>query len=140
MADSSAGEKIITALFTRMAAFTGVASTRIAWPGVDFTPPASGTWVEVKHFPSEPDNPWLGNDEPVDFTGYMQVTACGKKGQGIMPVKRVADDVVGHFPKGTKMTSNGVLVKIERQPGALSVIEDNGQIRIPVPVRYRAIA
>ena len=57
-----------------------------------------------------------------------------------MPVKRVADDVVGHFPKGTKMTSNGVLVKIERQPGALSVIEDNGQIRIPVPVRYRAIA
>lgn len=131
---------IAHALQTRLAAFAGIAADRIAWPGVDFTPPGDGLWIEVSFHANEPAFNEIGYSSPVRRDGWLQMSVVTRRGAGVIGVLDMAEDLADHFPAGAVYTSNGVDVRITRKPGPESPFEDDGLIRCPVKARYLAIA
>lgn len=55
-----------TDIYNAFAAIVGTyaasKSLPVAWPGVNFTPPATGAWLEVAWFPNQSKDMGFGND------------------------------------------------------------------------------
>lgn len=133
---------IRAALNARMEAFPAgtLAQDRISYQGwKDFTPPKDGLWIELAHFPSEPRRLFFADGATRRYAGYMQATVCSRRGLGTKAIDTLADAVATHFPEGQRMTDSGVTVRVIAEPAPLSVVEDDGILMLPVPIRYEAI-
>jgi len=108
-------------------------SIPIAWPGVNFTPPASGTWIEVTLFENEPLQPGLASDAVVHQVGILQINVTNRPGQGFVGIEATANQVIAAFPKGTRI---GVHGKVTRTPYKQSGITEGDKIMIPVRIEY----
>jgi hypothetical protein len=124
---------ILTGALSRMDSYA--TSLPIAWPGVNFTPPQSGMWFEVRHFPNEPNSFGYGDDAKQDFRGFLQVSVFGRPGGGIVGLTEEAEGIVAHFPKGQTI---GPAVVRQRPYVSPAIYEDNF-IQIPVTIPYRGI-
>jgi hypothetical protein len=62
---------IIQAFFTQLN--DAALGYDIAWPNVDFTPPATGIWLEVSHFPNRGIDTTLSS-QSVIRQGLFQVS------------------------------------------------------------------
>lgn len=55
-----------TDIYNAFAAIVGTyaasKSLPVAWPGINFTPPATGAWLEVAWFPNQTMDKGFGND------------------------------------------------------------------------------
>lgn len=131
--------KIWTALRERMEAFNVVAAERLRFTGVAFERPRDGEWLEIAHFPSEPQRVFYADGSTRRHTGYMQVSACVRSGRGTQPLAVLADSIAAHFPEGLKMSSEGITVRVTAKPSMLSPIEEDGVVLVPIPVRYESI-
>lgn len=107
-------------------------SLPVSYPGVNFTPPDHGQWLEVTIFRSEPANQPLGNTRGVD-QGIMQITVCERPGRGMIPVRNAANAVIGAYPKGYTFAS---FHRIVNNPYMLSVIVEPTKIMLPVSMSY----
>ena len=105
----------------------------IGWPGVNFTPPGSGYWLEVTLFENSPLQPYLGNDDGPLLQGMIQVLACTRPGSGLVGVSGVADQVVAALPKGTRINS---AAKINRHPYRMADDVEDARVVIPVTAEY----
>lgn len=105
----------------------------IAWPGVNFTPPAEGMWLEAKLFPNEPMDPSWNNDSCTIARGFFQVIVGYRPGTGEIAASTIADAVIAHFAKGTELGPVRVIKKPWRSPA----IEDGAKSLIPVTIPYR---
>ena len=106
----------------------------IAWPGVNFTPPPTGPWLEVSFFPNTPLDPTLSGAGTIP-RGLYQVAACVRPGAGVGPAHALAAQVLGAFPR---MTGISGLVRIYRAPyQSAPLIEDN-RIAVAVTIPYSA--
>lgn len=143
---------IMTALGKRLEAFEvsapltqAVALAEIG--GEDFQKPAatpgvrgSGMWIEPRLFPNPPGRTLFGN-EAANYRGYLQASCCIRRGKfALYHVSLLAGQVADHFPKGLAMTENGVIVNVSRPTGAGGVVDQDGELRIPVIIHYQAIA
>lgn len=136
----SQGKDIAFALLVRLAAFTGIQASRVQFPGKTFTPPADGIWIETTFHALEPRNVEIGLTAPARREGWLQMTVVTHRGDGIVGVLDMAEDLSAHFPLGAQYTSNGLKVRVTKTPGPESPFEDDGMIRCPVKVRYQAYA
>lgn len=134
IAATDPGAGIYTAFADHLAAFATTKALPVAWPGIHFTPPASGLWLEFAWFPNETRNIALGNDGS-QLRGFGQVSCCGRPGAGLLPVANLSGEVITHFAKGTQL---GVAT-VERKPWASSVLTSDERISVPVTVRYSGI-
>jgi hypothetical protein len=123
---------IITAAFTRLAAIPN--APPIAWPGVDFTPPDSGTWWEAAIFPNEPRNLTLDSDT-AEHLGFLQVQVCYRPGVGLLVPVMSAEAVIASFPKGTELGP----VRVRQKPWLGPTIADDGYLFLPVTIPWRGI-
>lgn len=105
----------------------------IAWPGVNFTPPATGIWLEVSLFENDPLQPGLANDAPISERGILQVTACNRPGTGFVTLASAASAVIAAFPKGKRIEGS---VKVNRTPYRMGDITDDDKLMIPVRIEY----
>lgn len=134
---------ITTALTNRLAAFTAAAplttgAVPTAWPGFPFEKPASGVWFEVRLFNTGAQG-WA-DGEGANRAGYMQVSCCTRKGPAALrDVTVLAQQVAAHFPHTSRYYSQGQEVKIVRPVAIADVIDDEGQLRIPVAIWWRAL-
>lgn len=143
----SADADIILALVKRLEGFT--AASPVPTPvqiaelgGEPFTEPSKEKvlWIEPKVFPNVPGRVSAKGDV-ANYRGYLQAMCCINKGKyALYYVTKLAGQVAAHFPKALLMTENGVTVKVSRDPGVASVIEDDGKIKVPVAIYYQAIA
>src|SRR5690606_8581597 len=62
----------------------------VAWPGINFTPPDTGEWLEVSVFPNGTENYGMANDAPVEHMGILQVGCCARTGSGVVSVLELA--------------------------------------------------
>lgn len=131
---------ILTAGMQRMSSYT--TALPIAWPGTgdgaspSFTPPSSGMWIEVDHFPNDPGNIAWGNDAPSERIGSFGFSVYFETGKGIFAAKREAESIAAHFAKGTVLGP----VIVEREPSIARHVVDGSKGFIPVTVNYRGIA
>lgn len=124
---------IYTAFADKVSAFATAhaPALTVAWPGIHFTPPQTGAWLEVAWFPNETRNLTLGNDGS-QLRGFGQVSCCTRPGDGAIGALSIAGEVVDLFAKGTQLGDAAV----ERKPWISSVLTSDERISAPVTIRY----
>jgi hypothetical protein len=74
----------------------------IAWPGLPFTPPDTGEWLEVTFLPNRGVDDRLANDGHVSPQGIYQIV-CVSRPQSELKLRAVAEQVMAAFPKGKEI-------------------------------------
>jgi len=128
----STNNDIANAFKALLATFATSQSVTVAWPGVPFNPPETGSWLEMAWFPNETVNLSLGNDGS-QYRGFGQVSCCCRPGAGDGVALALADAVIDAFPKGTALG----IAKVERKPWASTVLYAPDRLSVPVTVRYQ---
>ena len=105
----------------------------IAWPGVDFTPPASGYWLEVSFFPNRGYDDGISASSTVTPEGIFQVNAVTRPGGGVMGVGLVAAQVQAAFAKGTQVKDR---VHVSRHPYQTEADKMDDRMMIAVTIEY----
>jgi len=125
---------ILTSALDRAAALSS--SPPIAWPNVQFQPPATGLWLEAKLFPNETGERFWQSEAPAEYMGFLQILVCFRPNTGIVAPTQQADAIADHFAKGVNL---GPVHVRGRASVAPAVIEE-GFGYIPVTVQYRGLA
>lgn len=129
-------EAIYDDFCTKLSTFAGGFSPplQVAFPGIGFTPPAAGMWLELQWVPNETVNYGMADDAPVLMQGLAQVGVCYRPGGGLMAGLQLAGAVVAAFPKGTRIAD---LVRVYRKGWVASVIEDPERLMHPVIIPWQ---
>lgn len=127
----STNNDIANAFKAVLATFAAAQGIPVAWPGVAFTPPQTGSWLEMAWFPNETMN--LAFGAVSQYRGFGQVSCCCRPGPGDGVVLALADAVIDAFPKGTQLG----IARVERKPWASSELSAPDRIAVPVTVRYQ---
>lgn len=112
----------------------------IAFPGVQFTPPDAGAWLEAMFFPNETQNYGVGNSGPSQHRGFFQLAVAVRKGVGLVPPAEVAGAVLAMFEKGTLWGP----ARVYRKGWISSVVQGSGvaekvdRLILPVTIPYIA--
>lgn len=103
---------IMTSLFGTIA--NSAISQPKAWPGADFTPPASGEWLEVYYQPNDPQQPGIANDASILPRGIFRVLCMTRPSPtAAFGTQALAEQVAALYPKGATVSGN---VRISRHP------------------------
>jgi hypothetical protein len=105
----------------------------IAWPGVNFTPPNNGQWLEVIILENDPQQDYIGNDAPVCERGIITISAVTRPGLGEVGIETLARTVQAAFPKGALI--DGAL-RVTKAPTRRSTIVGPDRIMLPVDIVY----
>lgn len=136
---------IAKGLLSRYATFTHAKVTAKAFPRVKFVPPAEDAdsgpvyWLEPKLFPAEGRRVDFASQES-DRRGYLQVLVCTRLGNGDTVAREIADAVAAHFPKGYQFKVGARQGKVWQVPTIAGDFDEDGKVKIPVIIRYQAIA
>ena len=122
---------IATALFSQLTA--AALGYPIAWPGTDFTPPASGIWLEPMVMPNTGIDNGLAPTDGTVPQGLFQVAVYDRPGRGILEVNRAADDVKAAFLKNATITG---LVRVQRNPYSFEIQPDGDRLSVIVTIPY----
>jgi len=104
----------------------------VAWPGIDFTPPANGEWLEVIYLPNQGVDDRLADDGYVSPQGIYQVTVASRP-QSEIKLREAAEAVQAVFPKGTRISGN---IRVGSHPYTSSARIEDDRMRLPVTVEY----
>lgn len=104
----------------------------ISWPGIDFTTPTTGYWIESSFFPNVGDQPGLAYDSAELKQGLFQVDVYTRPGSGEIALQEQAQIVADAFPRGTFLIDR---VRIIRAYLSASIKMDD-RIFIPVTIEY----
>ena len=123
--------QIATALFQQLSAAT--LGYPIAWPGTDFTPPATGAWLEPMVMPNTGiDNGLAATDATVP-QGLFQVAVFDRPGRGALAVNRAADDVKAAFLKNATIIN---MIRVQRRPWSFEIQPDADRLSVIVTITY----
>ena len=123
--------QIATALFQQLSAAT--LGYPIAWPGTDFTPPATGAWLEPMVMPNTGIDNGLAPTDGTVPQGLFQVSVFDRPGRGILAVNRAADEVKAAFLKNATITG---LVRVQRNPWSFEIQPDADRLSVIVTIPY----
>lgn len=107
----------------------------VAWPGITFTPPATGMWVEFSHFPNEGRDLVWDNDGCQQARGFFQAMVGYRPGLGNVQASELADLIIDHFVKGTVLGP----VRVMKKPWQSPPIVEGDKLYIPVTIRYSGL-
>lgn len=128
---------ILDGLCTHLAGLTLSTPLTVAWPDVDFTPPAAG-YVRVTFLPNETMQSELGDAGRNRHMGLFQVSVMWPEGNGSVTPTDLAGEIVAHFKRGTVITHDGLIIHIDRPPYISPRLKDSPYTQYPVTVSYRS--
>lgn len=105
----------------------------IAWPGVDFTPPDTGIWLEPVIIRGDGLDPGLPMDSTYMPNGTFRIGVCTRPGNGVVAVAAVAETIAATLVKGTRFSDGTFIVN---HPKVQSAIIDPHRIVVPVSMAY----
>ena len=124
---------IYTAFAERVATFAGSLGLQCSYPGIGFTPPTSGAWLELQWFPNQTQNYGMADDGPSLLQGFAQLSACYRPGAGIAIGNTLTDQIISAFGKGTTFAG----MRVYRKPYTNSIIQDPERVMHPVTIMWR---
>lgn len=125
---------ILTAALDRVDTYA--TALPIAWPNVNFEPPASGLWIEAAVLPNETGEIGWGADARREYLGLIQIAIYFRPGTGIVTATEEAEAIADHFPKGLVIGP----VEIAGRGSLAPAIYEEGKGHIRVTIPYRGIA
>jgi hypothetical protein len=132
--------KIPDLLLKKLNAVGFMTGVQRSLPGINFTPPNQGYYLEARFLPNRNNNFGLSNDSPTQRLGIFQVAVCFPTGTGIIEPTEIAAQIVSHFDKDTKLYAGDVCVKIYEKPSVAPSIQDGTWDKYPVSIRYTVSA
>jgi len=106
----------------------------VGWPGDDdFTPPATGIWLEPMVMPNTGIDNGLAPTDGTVPQGLFQVSVFDRPGRGILAVNRAADEVKAAFLKNATITG---LVRVQRNPWSFEIQPDGDRLSVIVTIPY----
>lgn len=103
-----------------------------SYPGLSFTPPDTGEWLEVTFLPNRGVDDRLANDGHVSPQGIYQIV-CVSRPQSELQLRAVAEQVMAAFPKGTPISGN---VRVGSHPYTGTLRSDADRMSIAVTIEY----
>lgn len=108
----------------------------VAMPEMSFTPPPDNKYLRVDFFANKPA--WEGLGPETMDQGLLQVVVVWPWRKGIVAPRRIARDVMAHFPKELTLAADGVKVTINKAPYASSPVPDEPVSLTPVTISWVA--
>ena len=127
---------ILNALSIHYALFEHDDVSVIGHVGIKVTPPDSGLWLEAALIRNTSLQPYIQHDATVYERGIFQVGVCDRLNLGEVRSAEVAEAVAAHFKAGTKLTSDGITVEINRRPDVAAAVYYDTKIMTPVSIPY----
>jgi hypothetical protein len=129
--------QIADALLWHTTQLTTTPATQQEHPNVRFTPVAGTPYLRASFLPNIADRSGISFDSYQDHQGLLQVSVFWPSGRGLIQPMQIASQVVAHFPPGTEIIRNGLVVRID-QPGTIAPpLQEPDWIQIPISVRWR---
>ena len=123
--------QIAQALFTTLQ--DGALGYPIGWPGLEFTAPTTGSWLEVQFMPNQGIDNGLAPTDATVPQGIFQVNVFARPGDGIIGMNEIADDVKALYPKNATITG---LVRVQRNPYSMQIEGDPDRMMVMVTIPY----
>jgi len=105
----------------------------VAWPGVDFTPPDSGIWIEPVVIRGDGIDIGLPMDSVVLPNGTLRVGVIGRPGNGVVSLFEAAETIASVLVKGTRFQDGSF---ISTNPIVGSVIIEQDKLIVPVSMSF----
>jgi hypothetical protein len=105
----------------------------IAWPGVDFTPPDEGVWLEPIVIRGYGIDEGLPLDSIYMPNGTFRVGVCSRPGGGVVALVGVAQTIAATLVKGTRFADGSFIVN---HPKLQTPIIQPDKITVPVTMAY----
>ena len=131
---------ILAALLDHLGTLTFSPAMPIAYPGVLF--PLAGqqkpdNYLQVSFLPNRTDTLSVGQGSQM-HQGLLQVSVYWKAGVGYVKPLDVADRIIRHFAKGTRLVSNGVKIQIDNKPWVAGPLQEGDRVQFPTTIPYRS--
>ena len=127
---------IETALFDRVASLALSPVLPIAWPNVDYTPPADGLYMSVQLFPNGVQRYSQTGADPKQRIGILQITVVTPLNQGPSNATLIASQIAEHFPADLIMRSGAVKVSVTDAPSIAPAIKTDASHDVPLSIPY----
>ena len=111
----------------------GYTAAPIAWPSVDYTPPA-GRYIAVSLFSVPAAGETIASHDR--RSGIMQISVMEPLGLGVIGATQEADDIAALFARNTQIAGTSVLVRIMEPPTIGGPLVEKARVQIPVSVRW----
>lgn len=112
----------------------------IVKPEQPYKPVVGREYLELVFAPNETLTVFVGDDDPQQQQGFLQVTVVYPRNSGTEAPLLIADAVVNHYRKGTVLRGeDGTSVRVIRKPWVSMPFQDEGWFRVPVTVPYLCI-
>lgn len=138
MANTTEG-RLFEALMTRAAGLS-VLSLPIAWPNVNFTPPADQKYLRVQYEPNTTRRQWIASDGVHRYLGLMQVSVFWPKGAGEAAPREISGQVAAHFPCDLIMVEDTIEVRVMERPNVADMLIEDAVVHIPIMIPFEAYA
>ena len=119
------------ALETKLLALPGLVPSLVAWPGLNFTPPASGLYYKPDLIPSETLTA-AGAGASTHPKGIYQVSIFGKAGSGMVALHNAAEALLAHFDRQA-LASGAVRTGV---PDIGPPIQEPDWLHLPVSIPF----
>lgn len=106
----------------------------IAFPGVNFTPPAAENWIEVSLIRAPLAMQPLANRRGVE-QGVMQIQVFTRPGLGTLALTALAVSAMNLYPMGRAFATGHRIID---NPSMLSPLVEPDRISIPISFTYSA--
>jgi len=123
--------QIAQALFSTLQA--GAPGYPIGWPGLEFTAPTTGPWLEVQFMPNQGIDNGLAPTDATVPQGIFQVNVFARPGDGIIGMNEIADEIKALYPKSATITG---LVRVQRNPWSMEIEADPDRMMVMVTIPY----
>lgn len=124
---------IMELLFARVASLVLSPVMPVAWPNVNYSPPASQKFLRVVFVPNVVNRALIDSDGPHQRLGFLQVSVQWPLNSGEAAARDIAGAVAAHFPTDLRLGTN-LQVRIMSAPNVVDLIVEVARIQIPVMI------
>jgi hypothetical protein len=129
--------RIYEALAAQLAALALTPAMPIAWPNVDFKPPATG-YLRASFLPAATGAFARSGTGSNEHRGIFQIDVFWPENKGETEPSNKAAAIIAHFKRGTVLSREGATIRIDDPPYRGPSLQEPGFLQIPVSVPYHA--
>lgn len=119
---------------TQAGAFAAAQGLTISYPGIHFTPPDTGSWLELIPFWNDGIDYGVATSGPTVEQGFFRLMVCCRSGAGLTAPQQLAEAVIAAFPKGSTFGP----ASTDGMPSMGGPFQHDDRVVIPVTIRWRA--
>lgn len=128
--------RVRKALETKLSTFAAAQSLSVAWPNVEFTPPA-GVYLRAFILPAatiSPDIQRIGRK----YEGLFQVDIVGVVGDGYSATGAIFEAMASAFDPAVSLTADGLRVFLLEPFSSAAPLQSGDRYTVPCSIPYRA--